>query len=743
MINEEGGIDPEQFRMEAMFDRMDAIGKSVLGLTIQCAQCHNHKYDPLTQEEYYRMFAFLNNTHEANVAVYTPDEQMKRAEIFRKIREIEAELKHQHPDWRERMAALGEARSADDQPDWVVVRPEVDDESTAAARSTTCWRTARSSRQGYAPTKHTTEFTALKTDVQTDHGVPPRAAQRPEPAAAAVRAGRSRGPCALTEFDVEAAPADKPGQKTRGEVRRAPRPTSIRPRQPLEPIFDDRSGTRRVTGPIAFAIDGKDETAWGIDAGPGRRNVPRKAVFVAREADRLPGGHDPDVQAQPEPRRLEQRRQPEQQPRPVPALGDRSRRTPTADPLPAARPRDPGDPARAADARPGRRRLQLLADDRPGVEGGQRPDRGALEAASRRARRSWCSSDRERPARDAHARARRFPQAGKAVEPGVPAFLNPLPAGSARRPADLRPLAGRPPGADDGPVARQPGLAGLLRHRARQHQRGPRLAVRAAVASRAARLAGRRVHGQRLEPQAPAPADRRPRPPIGSRRGSRPSCWRATRTTACWPAGRGSGSTPRSSATSPWRPAGCSNRKVGGAERLPAGARRSCSSRRPATARRSGTRRPEPDRYRRALYTFRYRSVPYPMLQTFDAPNGDFSCVRRTRSNTPLQALTTLNEPIFLECARALALPTLKEGGDTDADRLTYAFRRCLARPARRRGDRTAAGLALHARPKRFASRRGRTRGTWPPTSPRKPPASRHRDPRPARRLDRRRPRAA
>ena len=65
MINEEGGVDPEQFRMEAMFDRMDAIGKSDPRLTIQCAQCHNHKYDPLTQEEYYRMFAFLNNSHEA------------------------------------------------------------------------------------------------------------------------------------------------------------------------------------------------------------------------------------------------------------------------------------------------------------------------------------------------------------------------------------------------------------------------------------------------------------------------------------------------------------------------------------------------------------------------------------------------------------------------------------------------------------------------------------------------------
>ena len=67
MINEEGGIDPEQFRMEAMYDRMDAIGKGMLGLTIQCAQCHTHKYDPLTHTEYYQMFAFLNNCHEAQI----------------------------------------------------------------------------------------------------------------------------------------------------------------------------------------------------------------------------------------------------------------------------------------------------------------------------------------------------------------------------------------------------------------------------------------------------------------------------------------------------------------------------------------------------------------------------------------------------------------------------------------------------------------------------------------------------
>src|SRR5207247_2225855 len=105
MINEEGGVDPEQFRMEAMFDRMDAIGKAVLGVTIQCAQCHNHKFDPLTQEEYYRLFAFINDSHEANIAVYTTEEQAKRAEIFRRTREVEADIQRSNPAWADRMPA--------------------------------------------------------------------------------------------------------------------------------------------------------------------------------------------------------------------------------------------------------------------------------------------------------------------------------------------------------------------------------------------------------------------------------------------------------------------------------------------------------------------------------------------------------------------------------------------------------------------------------------------------------------
>jgi mono/diheme cytochrome c family protein len=64
MINQEGGIDPEQFRVEAVIDRVNTTGTVWLGLTVGCAQCHNHKFDPISQKDYYRFMAFLNNQDE-------------------------------------------------------------------------------------------------------------------------------------------------------------------------------------------------------------------------------------------------------------------------------------------------------------------------------------------------------------------------------------------------------------------------------------------------------------------------------------------------------------------------------------------------------------------------------------------------------------------------------------------------------------------------------------------------------
>jgi len=80
------------------------------------------------------------------------------------------------------------------------------------------------------------------------------------------------------------------------------------------------------------------------------------------------------------------------------------------------------------------------------------------------------------------------------------------------------------------------------------------------------------------------------------------------------------------------------------------------------------------------LYAFRKRSMPDPVLSNFDAPSSDFSCARRVRSNTPLAALTGLNETVFTEAAQAMALRVLREAGPDDALRADYAFRLCTSR---------------------------------------------------------------
>jgi hypothetical protein len=108
------------------------------------------------------------------------------------------------------------------------------------------------------------------------------------------------------------------------------------------------------------------------------------------------------------------------------------------------------------------------------------------------------------------------------------------------------------------------------------------------------------------------------------------------------------------------------------------------------------------------------------VLQAFDAPNGDFACVRRVRSNTPLQALMTLNEPLSLDCARGLALRTVQEGGKADAERVVYAFRRCVARTPT--AEESAELLSLLDKQKQHFARPGAKPWDLAAIDPAKPP---------------------
>ena len=95
------------------------------------------------------------------------------------------------------------------------------------------------------------------------------------------------------------------------------------------------------------------------------------------------------------------------------------------------------------------------------------------------------------------------------------------------------------------------------------------------------------------------------------------------------------------------------------------------------------------DRYRRGLYVLFKRSAPYPQMLNFDAPDSSISVCRRERSNTALQALNLLNDPVFMECARSLAIRILQEAPSTWEGRLDHAYRLCLGRlPSSRERER-------------------------------------------------------
>ncbi len=104
-INQEGGIDPEQFRIESVIDRVNTTGTAFLGLTVGCCQCHDHKYDPISQREYFQFFAFFNNCDEPDLTLASPED------IARQER-VEAEIRDYLDEVRQKDAKLVEAQRA-------------------------------------------------------------------------------------------------------------------------------------------------------------------------------------------------------------------------------------------------------------------------------------------------------------------------------------------------------------------------------------------------------------------------------------------------------------------------------------------------------------------------------------------------------------------------------------------------------------------------------------------------------
>jgi hypothetical protein len=673
MINEEGGVDPEQFRMEAMFDRMDAIGKSILGLTIQCAQCHDHKYDPVTQADYYRLFAFLNNSAEGSTAVYTADELQQRADILQKTAHLEDELKHRTPDWEQRLASW--ERSLPAIPDWKVVRPELD---ASGAQKHYLLDDGSILAQGYAPTKSTTDFVATVPDVPQIRAI--RLELLNDPNLPLNGPGRAvDGLCALTEFNVDVLTPEPGGKAKKVKFVKALSDANP-PEKELHSQYHDKTNKRRVTGPVAFATDGDPLTAWGIDVGPGRSNVPRTAVFIPEQPIENPPGtritfhlvqnhggwNSDDNQTN--------------------NLG-RFRFSVAADDfhgavLPATvvsalkRPEDQRSPDHIA---------ALFSFWRTTVpEWNSENDRiEKLWMTHPQPKSQLVLREREMPRTTHMLKRGDFLKPAEKVNPGVPEFLAPLPGDSPsnrlglarwltqrQAPTTARSIVNRiwqayfgtglvATSEDFGLQAEPPSHPELLDWLAAE--------LMEPTTGTAEPWSLKHVHRQIVTSRT-------------YRQSSQVSPEMAMRDPYNRLLARGARFRVDAEVVRDISLAvsGLLNRKIGGRSvypPLPEFMLQPPVSYGP----KSWAEDEGPERYRRALYTFRFRSIPYPVLQAFDAPNGDFSCVRRARSNTPLQALMTLNEPVFMECSRAMARMLLA-AADTDDKRLELGFRRATGR---------------------------------------------------------------
>ena len=308
----------------------------------------------------------------------------------------------------------------------------------------------------------------------------------------------------------------------------------------------------------------------------------------------------------------------------------------------------------------------------------------------------------ERPAQVTQIQHRgNFMDLAEDVSEGVPEAIFPLPAGAGARPAGPGPMARQRRQPADRPGDRQPLLGDDLRRRPGADQRGIRLARGAAHPSRAARLAGDRAwssNGWDLKQfvrllvtsaDLPAIVEGHARLGAPTRPGNQ---WLARGPRFRLPA-----ETVRDQALAV---AGLLSPEDVRAAGPPAAALH-----RPDSAAFGGgidwQTSMGDDKYRRGLYTTWRRSNPYPSMATFDAPNREVCTVKRIRTNTPLQALVTLNDPVYVEAAQALARRIVAKAGRPPTER--------------RAGSARASGSASRATP---SDREIRTARPTPRRSP-------------------------
>lgn len=680
MVNEEGAILFEQFRMEGMFDRMDVVGKSLLGLTIQCAQCHTHKFDPLQHDEYFQLLAFMNNDYESTQWVYNRDQLAVIDRLAAERAAIEARIRAEQPDWQAKLTA------------WLSTLP-----------ATTAWQVLDCSEHewigGLAHPGKLPDGSILTLGFRPTNGelfcVAEPAIARP--ASLRLEAmthgdlpfngpGRSyRGQFAISEIVVEAQP------KSGGDWKPVPLKSATADFEVADQQLDVelRSGPddKRRIGPASFLIDANEATAWGTDRGAGRRNANSTVVLQfgdfewPAEGARIKvwlkyrhGGSDAHGRHNNFLGRFR--------------LSVTDSTAAIADPVPelvhglAGRSVESFSPQELDAAFTAWRKAEpLCANLNAEIEKvwSQYPeaDTTILALQQRKPEDARPTAVLDRGAWDKPATT---------VTAGTPAFLHPLPE-ELRLPGSLQPkqadrltLArwltdrkspttarvfvnrvwqamfglGLVESADDfglrSPLPTHPEVLDWLSVEFMDRGWSLKQLIKSIVMSKTYR------QSSVVTPQA---EERDPRNLLLAR----------------GPRFRVDAEVVRDISLAA---AGMLNERIGGRSFFPPMPQSTFAL--SYLAVNFWETAPAPERYRRSLYMFRRRSMPDPVMAAFDAPNGDISCPKRPRSNTPLAALTSLNEPVFVDASRGLGSRILREGGSTDESRIRYGFRLCTGR---------------------------------------------------------------
>ncbi len=670
MVNFEGGAIAEEYLTNYVFDRVNTFGTAFLGLTVNCTQCHDHKFDPLTQKEYYQFYAYFNAVPEngldgskGNAAplleLPTPEQQTKLSALRAKgadteklVAELTKRVDLEQAAW-EKTAAVPTPR------DWTVLAP-------AQAKSLSGAKLAVQPDQSILASGVNTGTDHYEIAARTDRtGVTAlRLEALTDPSLSGGGPGRSgNGNFVLTGIDLEAQSVADPKQTQKVRFVAA------------------EADYEQANFNAAKVLDADVRSGWAVDGGA--KHETRTAWFVAEKPFGFPGGTDLHVRLDFE------------SPYTSHGIG-RARLAVTTDAAASSIGKVPAAIAQIlaipADKRDGKQREVLQKHYRETVSPLLRQPaaqlealRAELKALQKQVPNVMVMQQMEKP-RATHVLMRgQYNQPGDKVEPGTPASLPPLPAdappnrlGLARwliepqHPLTARVAVNRfwknfmgtgivKTVSDFGAQGEWPSHPELLDWLATEFtssgwdvKRMARLIVTSATYRQSAKV-------------TPELQERDP----------------DNRLYARGPRFRLSAEEIRDTALAV---SGLLNPQIGGpsvSPYQPAGLWEELSSRKDSgnwTAQRY-----EPshggDLYRRSLYTFWKRTCPPPQLQTFDAPDRETCTVNRERTNTPLQALVLLNDPTYVESARILAERMMTQGGATPAERIRFAFRLATARP--------------------------------------------------------------